>query len=222
MNTWSQIRAVAFLFLPLCLLATKVQADPIQLSTTAAGSLDDRNGDGVAEGGSFYGVVSLTPGIYENRAWAEYNAAPLDAGSVLSARLSGPLESNGNWNRGSTIQVLAYAGNGMFDLDDFSRPAIPAGTFPMPASLWDYSFDIDVTDAVRQLLAQNASWIGFRFESLTPFENVRIGEHAGVFGVFLTAEQAPAVPEPGTLLLLGTGMGTLLTRRLRRSSRQPS
>ncbi|HVL68033.1 MAG TPA: PEP-CTERM sorting domain-containing protein [Vicinamibacterales bacterium] len=220
MKFQSQPWALGLLCLSL-LPASLAEADPIVLTTTSAGSITDTNGDGTADSGGFYGSVSFAPGIAESRAFAEFDATSLNGSGILSAWLRGPIETNGNFNRGSTVNVSAYAGNGEFDLSDFARSTIAIGSFSVPAAVWNSSFEIEVTDAVRQLLAQNATWIGFRFDGMTSFmEPIIVGGHAGSFGVTLSVEEAPAVPEPGTLLLLATGLGTLIGVRRRRPATQ--
>ena len=205
-----------FGWLWLLVLPGIAQADPVVLSTTVAGSISDTDGDGIGDSGSYYGVV-IRGGNYEHRAFAEYDVTPIHGRNVLSARLDGSVETNGNWNLGPTISVSAYVGNGSFDVSDFARPTLAIDSFRVPAGTWDSTFTLDVTAAVRRLLAQNATWVAFRFDAVQNMDSVIIGGHAGDFNLSLSVEQAPAVPEPGSMLLLGTGLvGVLRAVRKRR------
>jgi hypothetical protein len=66
------------------------------------------------------------------------------------------------------IAVSGYAGSGAFNLDDYARPTIPIGTFPIPAFNTSVNIRIDVTSALRQLVNGGAEFAALRFDPVGP------------------------------------------------------
>ena len=146
-------------------------------------------------------VLHLSSG-FQDRAFAEYDLRGLALEHLTQAWFEGPVKSGAFEGR---IAVSAYAGSGVINFDDYARPTIPIGTFPMPAFSTSVNLRIDVTSALRQLVNGGAEFAALRFDPVGLTDAAIIGRRAGD-STSLVLETAQT-PEPGTLLLLATGLG---------------
>jgi PEP-CTERM motif len=156
------------------------------------------------------------------RGGVEFAFAGIPAGaSITSATLFLTLVPSGI-SAGDTAEVHGFTGNGVIDLADLNV-VNPVGSFsgPLPG---DMTFGVAIDPGfVQSLLDTNSGFAGFMVQGLgTPGNDVVFAFWGTSFTVppedrppapELQIEFQPAVPEPGTLLLLGTSVGLLLSRR---------
>jgi hypothetical protein len=199
---------VGTLFVAVMLPGT-AHAEPIRLSVynNVAGGMTDNDGDGFADsGGPFMAVLHLSSG-FQDRAFAEYDLRGLALEHVTQAWFEGPVKSGAFEGR---IAVSAYAGSGAINFDDYARPTIPIGTFPIPAFNTSVNLRIDVTSALRQLVNGGAEFAALRFDPVGLTDAAIIGGRTGESTSLVL--QTAQTPEPAMLLLLATGLGIVGAR----------
>jgi len=155
-------------------------------------------------------VLHLSSG-FQDRAFAEYDLRGLPLEHLTRAWFEGPVKSGAFEGR---IAVSAYAGSGAINVDDYAKPTIPIGTFPMPPFDTSVNIRIDVTSALRQLVNGGAEFAALRFDPVGVTYAAIIGGRAGEPTSLVL--QTAQTPEPATLLLLGTGLGIVGARRRRK------
>lgn len=156
------------------------------------------------------------------RAWwgiAEFNLsaiAPMPNASV-HLTMGDSLSTSGNW--GHTItELYAYWGtgstaDGQVTYADRDSPATYVTSIERwePADNWT---DLDVTSLVNGV---GSGWLGFRVQIL-------VAEGFGWFNGYLPtlwySDQPAVIAEPGTLLLLGSGLAGVVAWRRRRAGRE--
>lgn len=151
-------------------------------------------------------------GVEEERGIAEFNlGAESAAGSVLltfsNARYLTccPAGATGG---SYTIGVYSYVGNNTLELGDFQTPGALVGSFSTAGLTVGTPFSFDVTAAFN---ANVGGSLGIRLQALS-----EPSQTSYTFGSFALTTAAAPVPEPGTLIMLGTGLAAAAGRRLRR------
>lgn len=105
-----------------------------------------------------------------------------------------------------TIGVYAYSGDNAWSLGDFDAAGTLVGSFSTASLIVGTSFSFNVTTAFN---ANAGGSLGIRLQALTEPEQTSY-----TFNNFaLDTDPRGAVPEPGTLLLLATGLATMVARR---------
>lgn len=133
-------------------------------------------------------------GSSESRGMSEFNLTGLTPGAatltfdVLSPSVAGP------------ISILAYQGNNAPDLGDFRVATFAtAGVITTPDLTAGQTLSFDVTQPYNFALANGFNSLGFRLQ-------IGFGLVLSEFNNFRLITPTSAVPEPTTLLLLGTGL----------------
>jgi hypothetical protein len=112
-----------------------------------------------------------------------------------------------------SIGVFAYTGNNTFSIGDFdASPTFFLGSFSTAGLTVGQQFSFDVTAAFN---ANAGGSLGIRLQALT-----EPGQTSYTFDNFELDTDPPApVPEPGTMLLVGTGLaGATIRCRRRRAA----
>lgn len=111
----------------------------------------------------------------------------------------------------SAVSILAYQGNNAQDLSDFNIATFAdAGSFLTTGLPVGRTLSFDVTQPYNFALANGFSSLGFRLEGVD-----------GAFNNFRLIAGPSAIPEPATMLLLGTGLaGVSAAVRRRRKTEE--
>jgi len=113
----------------------------------------------------FEGLIR-TQSTRADRALQEFDVSSLAGQLVVSATLAGEVNVNNSFNNGvRTFDFGLYAGNGVADLGDYQAPTLLVGSGQYaPPITSSFTYNFDVTNAVRSLLAGGASHVGLRVE----------------------------------------------------------
>jgi hypothetical protein len=198
--------------------AREAAAEPITLSPVAVGSVEGLSGTVLAEP-----FITRTdrPGFTQqlHSAIVEFDVTALSSVRVATSRLTGTIQANNFLDTGRRdIGVFVFSGNGVVDVLDFSAAGSQVGSVsyhPTPVGAdRAVAFSFDVTIPLQRLIDTGASDIAVRFDALN-FQAPSVLE-ARDCCFNPTQLHVTPVPEPGTLLLLSSGIA-LLVPRARRS-----
>lgn len=164
------------------------------------------------------GTGILSNGIaVDARGIMTFDISPYAGYSLNSAVLSGwGFRTDRIQNGPITVDVASYAGDGWITLSDFDTPASYMGQFTFPRTEFIFDpvytqFTVDVTSGVAGFLAQAEDYAEFRLTADESSAYIAAGE-ADWMDLktpgypMLTLDFASPVPEPATLVLLGTGL----------------
>jgi hypothetical protein len=200
-------------------LASVTVADPIYtFSPVAVGSVEGLSGTILADP-----FISRTdrPGFTQQRhsAIVEFDVAAL-SGVRVASWLTGTIQANDFLDTGRRdIGAVVFPGNGDVDVLDFSAAGSHVGSVsyhPTPFGA-DYhvAFSFNLTIPLQRLIDSGASDIAVRFEGLNFQAPSVLSTPDCCFSP--TQLHVTPVPEPGTLLLFGTGAAGLIASRHRRA-----
>jgi len=112
-----------------------------------------------------------------------------------------------------TIGVFSYVGDNLTTLSDYQAVGSLLGSFSTAGLTVGTPFSFDVTSALN---ANVGGSLGIRLQALS-----EPGQTSYTFDNFQISTTSTPVPEPGTLLMLGTGIAGAAARyRRRRSERR--
>lgn len=171
----------------------------------AATATDDGPQDGIFDQFAPYNYGSVNDNGWTSfRTALEYDLSRFPAGTAIgSASLRFAI---GVWEGPRSLAVHAYAGDGQITLPDFSRDGYAGGAI-LPAT-GTVTAEIDVTDAVRALVASGAAFAGFTLREDPPNAPnyvvmfVEMGPNAPVLRI--AASSPPPPPPPvGCVVVAG-------------------
>jgi hypothetical protein len=203
--------------LGLLFLSSPVLAVPITLSAsnTVAANGAPWGTAGAATGNHFHnGMVNAGEmGVEEERGMVEFDlGAQGIVGSALLTFKNAPFTTccmAGMTGGSYTIGVFSYSGNNAIALADYQAPGVLIGSFSTAGLAVGTPFSYDVTAAFN---ANAGASLGIRLQALSEPNQTSYS-----FGSFqIDTGAAAPVPEPSTMLLLGTGVAGLAVRHRRR------
>jgi hypothetical protein len=220
------------------MLALPAAAIPISITATAS----DRGSDVFPRDGVFDSVFSFTSAVNmqtpplgnlgtEERGAVEFPLGSIPSGSVVlgATLLLTPTSTNIGLGAGEAGEVHGYSGDGAIQVGDLEQINL-VGTIG-PTDDGQISVPIDVT-FVQSLIDGAAPFAGFMFKGadgpspvvfgfLGTFSGIPVGERPTLV---VDVQEPPVIPEPTTMLLLGSGLIAVRLRAIlrgRKSQRSP-
>ncbi len=228
MNSTSRVVArAAAIFM---LVAAGANAAPITDGFTfAVASLGGSQGSGdhfhSSTGGAFGNPAGIAEvgnfGTEEVRGLSEYNLAGLSAAIAAYVTFDtvgfGLFPGTNDFPFDGVIDIVAYQGNNAEDVSDYQAPAVASiGSFNTTGLTAGTVFSFDILSVFNNAVSNSWSSLGIRLST----EDTSDFGGAWSFNDFrlTTTNESTAVPEPGLLLLLSTGLlGLALSRRRRQA-----
>ena len=236
-GTARQLRVLFWLLVCAGVFAVPAAAIPISITATAS----DRGSDPFPRNGVFDSIFGnadvvqiLTPPLGdlsgEERGAVEVPLASIPGGSVVlgATLLVSPTFTDIGLGAGEVGEIHGYSGDGAIQVGDLQQINL-VGTIAGPTPNGQISIPIDVT-FVQSLIDGAVPFAGFMFkgvDGLTPvvfgFEGVSCTAPEKCPTLVVDVQGTPAIPEPTTVLLFGSGLVAIRLRSIvrgRKSNRR--
>lgn len=215
-------RFYIFLILGMLLMGTQTaQSMTIDYSNAFTLRDWDNNGnvdyiDDTNNGIGFWGSITDSPWTDEHFLEFNISGLPLASQAYLNIESLNPIWSS-LYSSSKDVNIAYYLGNGVTDGSVFGT-----GTLLASMTLTDigsYNFTIDIQSIYNSFISGNVNYLGFRLYDPTWTSSPSTGAQVAFINSTLNISPA-SVPEPGTLLLLGSGLIGIVVWRKRFGRKQ--